>query len=122
MEVWSGGASSVAYLTTTGGNDTFIGSSVYSQTTGTTGYSNYAIGFANVVATAGSTNSSVDLYDSPGNDTFQGSGWSARLTGLGYSVQATGFGQVRLHKTQGGTDHSSATSVNYVFTEFGNWL
>src|SRR5205809_820667 len=84
---------SVAYLTTSGGNDYLVGHQTYSLGAGT-GYINYALGFANVSGTAGSSNTIAELYDSPGNDTFTGTGSQGTIVGQGYAVVVNNMGLV----------------------------
>ena len=89
--VTGGGGDDVAYLTDTGGNNTFNGTPTKSWLDGN-GFHNETIGFQAVYATAGDGSHDVAyLTDTGGNNTFNGTPTNSWLIGTGYLNDAQGF-------------------------------
>jgi hypothetical protein len=61
------------------------------------------------------------VYDSPGNDVFQGQSTDGVLIGVGYEVTVRGFGRVRAFATAGGYDLLYLGVVTYIFEHYGTW-
>jgi hypothetical protein len=97
-----GSAGDAATLDGSAGDDTFAGTPTYANMVGA-GYSNFAVGFGNLAATAGGGADVAYLAGSAGADTFVGTPTYAALVGGGFSNYAVGFDNV-VGYANGGAD------------------
>ena len=120
-----GGSSlGTAVLTGLADDDVFFGASTFAlMTNGNSSdpvlFRNVAYGFSTNTATAlpGSQHSLARLYDSAGNDVFNGSHGQGSL--LNNTVN--NFHEVDAASLNGGTDTVNFASLDYVFMKVGNW-
>ena len=81
-----------------------------------------AVGFAAVEAVGGGGSGDVAyLHDSPGDDTFRGSGTSGTLTGPALTISVTDFASVIASGTAGGTNRKQVGAVSYNVAFPGDW-
>jgi hypothetical protein len=85
-------------------------------------YREYEQGFATVQATSAYANDTASLYDSPGNDAFTATPFSATMSlATGKTVVASGFKTVNAYSKYGGTDTANLTDTNAAGTDAA-WL
>jgi hypothetical protein len=116
-----GGGNDSAQLSDSAGNNTFVGQVGNSYMSGN-GFWNQVFGFATVMAVASAgSNDVATLYGSLGNDAFVGQGPTAYLSAAGSLNWTTGFKSVTA-VSNGGTDVADLTSLDFIFSEVGNWI
>ena len=129
-----------AYLTDSGGGDTFTGTPTYSVLTNGTSYTIRVNQFPKVTATSTGGNATANLYDSAGNDNFWGHLADAVLSdgtldpasgdllaANTYYYKLSGYNdaadKVNVSGTAGGTNtRKIVTPVDYTLAFTGTWL
>jgi predicted outer membrane repeat protein len=99
----NGGSTDRAYLSTSAGNDSFVGAPTYAYVSGA-GFLEQVGGFGNVTAFAGGSGARAYLFDAPGDDIFVATPTFAYLYGSGFFNEASGFAHVTAYATAGKTD------------------
>ena len=72
-------------------------------------YYNFGEGFDLYDVTGGDAGDSVQLYDSPGNDTLIAFDSDSSLVGPGFALQSNSFTNVDIYSVAGGIDHAQFT-------------
>ncbi len=122
VNAYSSNGSDVATFFDSAGADTFTGQKALSTLVGT-GFANRVHHFATVIVYAINGGSDVGHFrDSTDDDTFVGLNDRATLYSSSYVLSSMGFSEVTATSSQGGTDTVSTNSLDYAFSQLGNWL
>ncbi len=118
----AGGVGDRAYLYDSAGNDLFSGRPTYGVLSGT-GFYNHAENFDKVYAystagDAGGVGDRANLYDSTGNDTFNGQPTYGSLMGTGFYNYAENFDKIFAYATAG--DAGGVGDRAYMYDSTGN--
>jgi len=116
---YGAGGADTASFTGGVGNEAYYGLGGYGYSVVTSGaLLQYLIGFAQTAVSGGDGFDSAILFDSPGNDTFNGAPTTSTLIGASHSDTAVGFEQVFAFASGGGVDTANlgGSNLNDIFS------